>query len=299
MKAFLFSTLCLVFSVGLYAQETETFDVSFENITHKSATAIWTSSIGVTPQSRYFIEYGLKGFERGQGKNLMVRWNTYNLSELESDTEYSFFIRGHDTNPTDPVWFVEHTFRTLPCNMEISGIESEEMWTTCCGSGATGVFIKWDDTADSYELEYGLKGFPEGTGEIIDITEEGSYVHISYKNLTSFTDYDFYIRAKCDDTFGERTAGSFSTTQLTTGIENIKNTNFEIFPNPVEDILQIKLGSFFDIDSVIVSIYDLTGSIKYTYKYKNYYDVSSLPAGTYIVNVKDEKLSETTIIMKK
>jgi hypothetical protein len=299
MKTFLFSTLFFVFSIGLYAQETEVFCVSFENITHKSATAIWTSNLGVAPTSRYFIEYGTKGFERGQGKNQMVRWKTYDLLELEPDTEYSLFIRGYNTSSTDPVWFVEHTFTTLPCNTEISGIESEEIWTTCCGSnGAVGVFIKWDDTADSYELEYGLKGFQQGAGVMIDVNSE-SGVMIPSENLTSFTDYDFYIRAKCDDTFGEWTAGSFSTTQLTTGIENIKNANFEIFPNPVEDILHIKFNSTFDLGSVVVNIFDLTGSIRYKSGYKENYNVSLLPTGMYILHIRDEKLFETMIIQKR
>jgi len=242
MKTFFLSTLLLVFSLGLYAQVTEAFDVSFENITNKSAIANWIRTTGGAP--KYFlIEYGPKGFERGQGQTEGVLQRFYELFGLEPDTEYSFFIRSNSTSPTDPVWFVEHTFKTFPCNTEISGMESEEMWTTCmCDNGAVGVSIKWDDMADFYELEYGLKGFQQGTGEMIEVNA-GSDVFISYKNLTSYTDYDFYIRAKCNGEFGGWTKSSFSTTQLNTGIEEVQTPNFEIFPNPVEDVLHIKFSS--------------------------------------------------------
>ena len=275
----------------------EAFEVYFKDITNKSATVEWTKLIGGTSKS-YYIEYGHKGFERGKGQTQNTMWNFAELSGLDPDTEYSFFIRSNGTSSTDPVWSVEHVFKTSPCNTEISGIKSMEMWTTClCHNGSVGMEIMWDDMADSYELEYGLKGFQKGTGEII---KEGNSVFISYDNLNSFTDYDFYIRAECNGEFGEWTSvNSFSTTQLHTDIKNVQTSNFEIFPNPIEDILYINFNSAFDLNNIVVYIFDLTGSIRYKSEYKENYNVSSLPAGTYIVSIRDKKLSETVIIQKK
>lgn len=277
----------------------EAFDVIFENITNKSVSVQWAKIVGGTYAKYYFTEYGPKGFVRGTGQTQNAMLNFTDLSGLEADTEYSFFIRSNTISSTDSVWFTEHTFKTFPCNTEIAGIESTEMWTTClCHNGAVGVEIRWDDMADTFELEFGLKGYQQGTGEIIEV-KGGSYVVISDKQLNSFTDYDFYIRAECNGGFGEWTdKNSFSTTQLNTGLENVQSLNFDVFPNPVEDILHIKINSVFDISSVNVYVFDLTGSVRYKSGYNDNYNISSLPAGTYIVSVKDEKLSEATIIQK-
>lgn len=276
----------------------ELFDVIFEDITHKSAIVQWQQIVGGA--SRYYIEYGPKGFARGTGKNVFTRSNYLYLNELDADTEYSFFIRGYNKTSTEPepVWFTEHTFKTLPCNTEISGIESEEVWTTCyCSVGS--IQIRWKDLADSYELEYGLKDFQQGTGNLITITE-GSNVTIP-STLEPHSDYDYYIRAKCNGVFGDWSAKNTFTTsdQSYQNIKNVQTSNFDIFPNPVGDILHIKLDPVFDISSVTVYVFDLIGSVRYKSEYKDNYNLSSLPSGTYIVRVKDKQSSEAKIIQKK
>lgn len=276
----------------------ELFDVVFESITHKSALVRWQQIVGGT--SKFYIEYGPKGFARGTGKNEFARGNSLYLNELDADTEYSFFIRGYYKTSTvpEPVWFTEHKFKTLPCNAEISGIESTEVWTTCgCSVGIR--MIKWDDMADSYELEYGLKGFQHGMGSLMEVTGSSNILIPSI--LESFTDYDFYIRAKCNGVFGEWSAKNTFTTsdQTYQDIKNIHTSNFEIFPNPVGDILNIKLNSVFDISSLTVTVFDLIGSVIYKSEYKDNYNLSSLPAGTYIIRVRDKQLSESMIIQKK
>lgn len=272
----------------------EAFDVFFEDVTNKSALIQWRQIVGSA--SKYYIEYGPKGFARGTGKNELTRLTYQYLSGLEANTEYSFFIRSYNKTSTEPVWFTEHTFKTLPCNTEISGIKSSEVWTTCyCGDGA--IVIEWDDFADSYELEYGLKDFQKGTGILVQTGI--SYVNIS-PNLGG-NDYDFYIRAKCNGVFGNWSAkNSFSTTNQTyQDIKNIQTSNFEILPNPVGDILNIKLNSTIDINSAEIYVIDLIGLVRYKSEYRDNYNLSSLPAGTYIVRVKDKQSSEAKIIQKK
>jgi len=276
----------------------EAFDVGFERINNKSARVNWSRIVPGYASRSYKIEYGPKGFERGKGQTQNPILNFANLDSLEEDTEYSLFIRSYDTATTDSVWFTEHTFKTLPCNTEISGVKSSEVWTTCyCGDGA--IVIEWNDLADSYELEYGLKDFQQGTGNLITITE-GSYVTIP-STLEPHSDYDYYIRAKCDGVFGEWSAKNTFTTsdQSYQDIKKVQASNFEIFPNPVGDILHIKLDQVFDISSVTVYVFDLIGSVRYKSEYKDNYNLSSLPAGTYIVRVKDKQLSESMIIQKK
>ena len=201
----------------------------------------------------------------------------------------------HSISSTDSVWFVEHTFKTLPCNTEISGIKIEtvhELCWVCSGF----VEVMWDDVADSYEFEYGLKGFQKGTGEVIKVKEENR-VFFSFGD--SDADYDFYIRAECNGEFGEWTSVNSFFLPMYVGIKDVQNSNFEVFPNPVEDVLYIKFNSALDLDNIVVYVFDLTGSVRYKSGYRESYNISSLPAGTYIVSVRDEKLSETMIILKK
>lgn len=274
----------------------EAFDVGFELINNKSARVNWSRIVPGYASRSYKIEYGPKGFERGKGKTQNPILNFADLDSLEEDTEYSLFIRSYETATTDSVWLTEHTFKTLPCNTEISGVKSTEVWTTCyCGDGA--IVIEWNDLADSYELEYGLKDFQKGSGILIQTGT--SHINI-YPNLGG-NDYDFYIRAKCNGVFGNWYAkNSFTTTNQTyQDIKNIKSSNFDIFPNPVGNILNIKLSSTIDINSAKIYVIDLMGSVRYKSEYKNNYNLSSLPAGTYIVRVSDKQSSEAKIIQKK
>ena len=288
--------------VDFHPLGSEAFEVYFSEITNKFATVSWKKIMGGDNSESYLIEYGVKGFERGKGQQRTIRYRSFDrLFELESNTEYSFFIRSEKTSPTDPVWFVEHTFKTLPCNTEISGIKSRVLWTDCiCHNGAVGMEIMWDDMADSYELEYGLKGFQKGTGEIIKI-EKRDYMYttgvaIFYEYLTSYTDYDFYIRAECNTEFGEWTSvNSFSTPKLHTSIENVRNSNFKIFPNPVEDVLHINLG---ENKTANLKIYNLQGSLLLNKNITSEkgIDVSFLSSGLYFVVIDKQYISS---IIKK
>jgi hypothetical protein len=273
----------------------EAFDVVFDQITNKSAHVNWSRIVPGYSSRSYNIEYGPKGFVRGMGQTQNPILNIAVLDNLEADTEYSLFIRSYGTAPTDSVWFTEHTFKTLSCNTEISGVKSSEVWTTCyCGDGA--IVIEWDDFADAYELEYGLKDFQQGTGYLIS-------TNISYVNISPYAgglNYDYYIRAKCNGEFGNWTAkNSFVLSQLYHDLKNIKESKFEIFPNPVGNILQIKLKPVFDINTVTVILYDLIGTIRFQSPYSDTYDISSLPSGVYVVRVIDKQFSETMIIEKK
>ena len=277
--------------------ENEKFEVHFDDITHNSAMARWESNY---QSDGYQIEYGPKGFELGTGKTLLTINAEHALLELMPDTEYSFFVRRDNLGVEEPAWSVEFSFKTLPCNTEISGIEATEMWTTCeCHNGAVAVYIRWNDITDSYELEYGLKGFEKGMGEVLE-TDGYSDIVIPFEELESYTDYEFYIRAKCSDKFGEWTGvNTFSTTKLHTSIESVQIPNLNIYPNPVENILHIDFDSNYDLANINVTIFDLNGVVQYKFKYQEGYDISSLSAGQYIVSVTDKRLSKTMIIQKK
>jgi hypothetical protein len=60
----------------------------------------------------------------------------------------------------------------------------------------TSVAIEWDvpaTTPVNYQFEYGVGGFTQGTGTSLTLTVP----QVTLENLTSGTDYDFYVRTNC------------------------------------------------------------------------------------------------------
>lgn len=66
--------------------------------------------------------------------------------------------------------------------------------------------------------------------------------------------------------------------------ENIKNEGLQIFPNPVSDILTVKLNSQISIRSI--KTFNLIGKeVSHSYN-KNYIDLNHLNSGLYIIEIK-------------
>lgn len=72
------------------------------------------------------------------------------------------------------------------------------------------------------------------------------------------------------DSNGCMDSSSFYVPDLNSGIANLENSKFRIFPNPASDVLQIELDEVFGTD-VIVAIYSINGVLQ------NHY---TIPAGT-------------------
>ena len=228
MKILLFSTLFLIFSMSLYAQE-KTYTIEIKELTLNSVSISWHRTDGSLDNGMgYYGEYGIKGFERGKGISFYSSGASFSVyCDLIPDTEYSLYIRKQTDSENSLVWFEEYNFKTPACNTEISNIKEEMEY-------ANGEFIKdlidvhitFDDVANFYELEYGLKGFEQGNGTIITstlnkgsgdiiIAKSANRFSIGNENLQSNTEYDYYIRAKCNDEYGEWSEKqSFATTDV-------------------------------------------------------------------------------------
>lgn len=76
----------------------------------------------------------------------------------------------------------------------------------------TTAAIGWDEpatgTPEGYEVEYGLDGFTLGTGTLLELAENVAQMD----QLTSGTDYDFYVRTKCSDNDYSEWAGPINFT---------------------------------------------------------------------------------------
>ena len=276
----------------------EEFSVTFEIVSKNFIRTTWSRTNRIPLPGRYIIEYGPKGFERGKGKTEAIWGDQAALFQLLSDTEYSFFIRSDKNSAEAPVWFIEHTFKTPErCNnTQITDISWQEDQTNCGGCDAA-IRISWGDFADAYEIEFGEKGFQKGTGTIIEAHPE---MHLSYPELKGHTDYSFYLRAKCDDIFGEwSNIQHFTTGCCYNSIEQNTAPAFVIYPNPLTEEFSIDFDSKFNRNSVQISVNDMQGKLCKSFKVQNIYNIGDLPVGLYIVIVSDGNYSESQIIQKR
>jgi hypothetical protein len=86
----------------------------------------------------------------------------------------------------------------------------------------------------------------------------------------------------------------FRTKNFATGINQITNNALpvKIYPNPARDIIFIDRGSELENESLVVSIYDITGKqVLQTTLQDNNINVSCLSSGLYIIRIAGKKTS--------
>ncbi len=156
------------------------------NITQATAELFWITG----GASNWDLEYGLSGFPLGSGTRISTTTPSYTVSGLTPGTGYDFYVRdscgvGHVSS-----WAGPHTFTTLsatlPCPSPSSLGASNITQTSATLSWVTGGAANWD-------LEYGLSGFPLGSGTRISTTTPSYTV----SGLTPGQSYQFYVRDSC------------------------------------------------------------------------------------------------------
>lgn len=220
-----------------------------EDVTTNRVTLSWNASPLVLG---WMIEYGNAGFSQGTGTMARATTNSLVINGLECASEYDFYVMAQcDTDLSSLNWgFVSATTAACPegCNTP-TGIT-----TTIYHNN---VMVEWTPSEgnNSYEVEYGVRGFQHGTGTILLTNEPFT----SINGLQAGIQYDLYVRAVCS-------AGSHSewtpVHTFTTGTESITNAceaSCTIYPNPASDCATIRM----DGTSVIVRIdvMDISGRI--------------------------------------
>ncbi len=98
MKKALLLSLFSIFSVIIYAQE-KTYVIEIDSLALNYAHLTWHRSDGKTEldstqsYTPYYVEYGVKGFERGKGGTSSPSGSWCSFDNLTPDTEYAFFVR--------------------------------------------------------------------------------------------------------------------------------------------------------------------------------------------------------------
>ena len=161
-------------------------NISTNNITQNSAGIIWSSVSGA---SNYEIEYGLEGFDQGTGQIMSTSISSLALNNLETNTNYSFYLRANcgENNISD--WVGPTNFNTLDTCLE--PIHNQSITVS---NSQFEIFWDADSSIDTFQIEYGLIGFTQGTGDIVQVTNSNSYV---IENLLNSTNYKYYLRSQC------------------------------------------------------------------------------------------------------
>lgn len=151
------------------------------------------------------------------------------------------------------------------------------------------VSFDWTENGDAtqWEILYGRRfAYAQETFMDDNDGETGSQI----TNLTPNWYYEIYVRSVCSDDFMSNWVGPVATTQILS-VNDAELSEVQIYPNPVKDILQI--NSEKAIESV--GLFSMEGK-KLMEGKSSQLNVSSLPAGNYVLTVK---LADGRIIDKK
>lgn len=176
------------------------------------------------------IQYGVLGFDLGEGEFLNNQTDDFELIEdVESDLLYAFYVQDSCESGNSP-WVGPFIFTAAQCE-EPADIVIDPI----TDNSAT---INWDGmNGTDWTFSWGLEGFLVEFGVMTTATE----IPYTLDGLTPETAYQFYLRSNC--TFDESNwvgPFDFSTLELDdTGIEE-GEFSFEVYPNPVNEILYIK-----------------------------------------------------------
>ncbi|MEE9350563.1 MAG: T9SS type A sorting domain-containing protein [Flavobacteriaceae bacterium] len=166
-------------------------NVITDNITPNSASLFWQENNDPNA-TNWEIEYGESGFIQGTGTLVSVSSIPYDLSGLAENTVYDYYIRsncGNAIGDDDSLW----TFGIF----ETPNCEAPSINSSTSGTYSDFLTIGWLDnnmpSATSWEVEYGLMGFTEGTGTLVT-TSTPTY---TMTGRDPYLSYEIHVRSVC------------------------------------------------------------------------------------------------------
>lgn len=158
------------------------------NITNSSADLGWTENNN-PPAASWNIEWGLSGFVQGEGTTVTgVSTNPYSLTGLTSVTTYDWYVQADNGSLSN--WVGPNMFTTLPDCIPPTNLIVTNLTQTSADLG-------WTENntppATSWNIEWGISGFEQGTGTMVNGITSNPY---SLTGLTSETTYDWYVQAE-------------------------------------------------------------------------------------------------------
>lgn len=254
------------------------------NITNTTADISWTAG---GSESEWEIEYGVSGFAQGSGTLINVTSSPASLVGLSDCTTYDVYVRavcGAETSN----WVGPQTFNTAviaPTNLMASNITE------------TTADISWTEngSATTWEIEYGIQGFVQGSGTIIP--DNDGTLGETISGLTHTTQYDAYVRSLCTGQQSSWVGPVGFTTDTPAGVSESVFEGFSYYPNPVKNELSIKANH--KIQHLVV--YSILGQKLVDLRpghFSAVLETASLKPGIYFLKVNIEGSTGTYRLLK-
>ena len=156
-------------------------------VTSNSAVLSWDENRHLS----WEYAYGKKGFNVEEAVPVSIEDDFVELSNLESATEYEFYVRTvcSETNRSEwtKVEFITEESQVSECEPVTNVLVSDVTLSSAV--------MSWNDMGSSYEVVSGEKDFSFEDVEVISITGN----EITLSDLRTNTDYDVYVRNVCSD----------------------------------------------------------------------------------------------------
>lgn len=245
------------------------------NVTSTTAEINWIPSTSA-PNGGYLYVYNTTQTIGGMDGNTLS--TTADLTDLLPNTTYYWWVASNCVT-SQSAWAYGGSFTTdatTACN------EPTQLFTD--PESATVVNIAWvaptPAPSNGYIYTYSTVNDPFSPNAITGTTTETFAV---LNNLTPNTTYYFWVQSNCGATLSDRASGgSFTTQTLSAGAFSKKN--LKLYPNPVNDILNLS----FDNQITTVSIYNIVGQeviTKAVNSNETSINVAGLTTGTYLVKL--------------
>ena len=174
-------------------------------VTSNSAVLSWDENRHLS----WEYAYGKKGFNVEEAVPVSIEDDFVELSNLESATEYEFYVRTvcSETNRSEwtKVEFITEESQVSACEPVTNVLVTDVTLSSAVAS--------WNDMESSYEVVSGAKDFPLEEAEVQSVTAN----EYAMANLNYNTEYDVYVRNVCSDELkSEWTKVSFTTLDLPT-----------------------------------------------------------------------------------
>jgi hypothetical protein len=168
-----------------------------------SATINWSV---VSPAVSYTIEYGPNCFEPGEGIEMVVTTNSAELTDLEENTFYSYYVTGDCgaeglSNTAGPFFFETTPECFPPSDPAILLVDVND----------ASISITQNPNTENYVIEYGPVGFALGGG-FTTAPFSGNLGIIN--DLEPNTTYQYFVYGDCGSAQSEAVGPLFFTTDL-------------------------------------------------------------------------------------
>lgn len=218
-------------------------DVQVLETSVDGATITWTDNANSSATS-----WVVNIFNSSMNRMDTVSTKPVVITNLYDNTDYSVSIQSMCSSLVFSDWSDTIAFHTATCepveNVAVSGITFNS------------AVVTWNGTADEYEINWGLEGFPQGSGSSITTTEN----RYEISNLEELTSYDVYVRTICASGIVSvwSTKINFSTLEQNEGIDGVEGSfNLSIYPNPTTGNANISLSGI--EGNVTITVVDING----------------------------------------